>query len=72
MVTAPVPFKLCDPCILFGNAFADGEQGEGENFGVFMGQPPGLRFGECAAQRSLDQALCRLAVERRRHHVRRI
>ncbi len=49
-------------CFLLGDAFAGCEQGEGENFGVLIGQPSGLRSAECAAQRSLDQILCRLAL----------
>ena len=50
-----------------GDALAGREQGKCENFGVLVGQPSGLCLGKCTAQRSLDQTVCGLAVNRRRH-----
>jgi hypothetical protein len=53
-----------------GDALAGREQGKCENFGVLIGQPSGLCFGERAAYHRLDQTLCRLSVTSRRRHVR--
>ena len=51
-----LPLQVCndrvlfaEPFVLFGDALAGREQCKHENFGVFIGQPSGLRLGQRAA-----------------------
>ena len=54
MYTASVPFKLCDPCILFGNAFGCGQKCQNNDFGIVLAESQRPRPAEFTAYRRVD------------------
>ena len=55
LCTAPVPFKLCDPCISFGNAFSRSQKCQDDDFGiVLLAESQRLRSCEFTAHRGVD------------------
>ena len=62
MCTAPIPFKLCDPCILFGYALARSQKCRDDDFGIVLAESQRPRSAEFAAYRGINYRADRLRL----------